>query len=553
MINKNGVQGYAVLGAYHTSNRNNINYDQVVNLNGSVELSEDLDFDFLVGGNLQSRNYELSQIYSSDMFVFGFFDHSNFTVTNANTYVLRENTYGAYANLSLGYKDWGFLTASARNDWTSTLEPENRSFLYPSISVSVLPFDALGVSNQNLNFLKVRLGFGTSAGYPSPYSTRGSLNTGTKIFQTSAGVLLNSNAVSNFYANPALTPEIHKELELGIEGKFFKNRVGVDISAFTKDSEDLIINLDLDATTGYRNSTVNSASINNKGLEAIISIVPVQSRDFTWEISGQFSLLRSEVISIADGVDQIYVGGYVGRGNIAVPGLPFGVMEGELIRRDYGSLDGADVDQVHWDDRLGYTPYVNAAGGYQFLDYGIIGDPNPDYVYGVTNTLTYKWLTARVQFDAAVGGDVFSTTSSTLLGRGILEETGFDRFVPVITTGLTADGSPNVKQITPNQHYWPNTGVFKDVNSVNDASLIRLREVSLSLVAPKSFLNGTPFGSASLTMSAQNIWHLAWNFPRGANFDPEVISYGAGSNARGWDEMTGPTAKKWGATLSLTF
>ena len=90
------------------------------------------------------------------------------------------------------------------------------------------------------------------------------------------------------------------------------------------------------------------------------------------------------------------------------------------------------------------------------------------------------------------------------------------------------------------------------LSSVNFSSNA-FNEVSLSLVAPKSFLNGTPFGSASLTMSAQNIWHLAWNFPRGANFDPEVISYGAGSNARGWDEMTGPTAKKWGATLSLTF
>ena len=527
--------------------------DQVVNLNGSVELSEDFDFDFLVGGNLQSRNYELSQIFSSDMFIFNFFDHSNFTVTNANTYVLRENTYGAYANLSLGYKDWGFLTASARNDWTSTLEPENRSFLYPSISVSVLPFDALGVSNQNLNFLKVRFGFGTSAGYPSPYSTRGSLVTSTKIFQTAGGALLNSNAVSNFFANPDLTPEIHKELELGIEGKFFKNRVGVDISAFTKDSEDLIINLDLDATTGYRNSTVNSASINNKGIEAIVSVVPVQSRDFTWEVSGQFSLLRSEVLSIADGVEKIYVGGYVGRGNIAIPGLPYGIMEGDIIKRDYGSLDGTDHLQVSWDDRLNYTPIVNSNGGYQQLGFGVIGDPNPDFVYGVTNTLTYKWVTARVQFDASVGGDVFSTTSSTLLGRGILEETGFDRFVPVVTRGLTNDGSPNVKQTTANAHYWPNTGVFYDENSVYDASVMRLREVSLSLVAPKSFLNGTPFGSASLTMSAQNIWHLAWNFPRGANFDPEVISYGAGSNARGWDEMTGPTAKKWGATLSLSF
>ena len=472
---------------------------------------------------------------------------------SANTYVLRENTYGAYANLTLGYRDWGFLSASARNDWTSTLEEANRSFLYPSVSLSVLPLEALSINNQNLNFLKVRFGFGTSAGYPSPYSTRGSLNTYTKIFQTSSGALLNSNAVSNFFANPDLTPEIHKELELGIEGKFFKNKVGLDLSLFTKDSEDLIIDLDLDASTGYTSSTVNSASINNKGLEAIVSVIPVQSRDFTWEIAGQFSMLRSEVLSIADGVEQIYVGGYVGRGNIAIPGLPYGIMEGDVIKRDYGSLDGTDHLQVSWDDRLNYTPIVNSNGGYQQLGFGVIGDPNPDYVYGVTNTLTYKWVTARVQFDSSVGGDVFSTTSSTLLGRGILEETGFDRFVPIVTKGLTNDGSPNTKQTTANAHYWPNTGVFYDENSMYDASVMRIREVSLSLVAPKSFLNGTPFGSASLTMSAQNIWHYAWNFPAGSNFDPEVISYGAGSNARGWDEMTGPTAKKWGATLSLTF
>ena len=553
MINKNGVQGSAVLGLYETTVRNVMNYDQIVNLNGAVELSEDLDLDFLVGANLKSREYAYQQITSTDMFIFNFFDHSNFTTTTADSYVSRENVYGAYANVTLGYKDWGFLSASARNDWTSTLEPENRSFLYPSVSLSVLPFDALSISNQNLNFLKVRFGFGTSAGYPSPYSTRGSLATATKVFQTSGGTILNQNAVSNFFANPNLTPEIHKELELGIEAKFFKNRVGVDVSLYTKDSEDLIIDLDLDNSTGYSSSTVNSASINNKGVEAILNVIPVQSRDFTWDVSASFSLLRSEVISIADGIDQIYVGGYVGRGNIAIPGLPYGILEGEVIRRDYGSLDGTDHTQVHWDDRTNYTPIVNANGGYQFLGYGVIGNPQPDFVYGVTNTLSYKWATLRVQFDSQVGGDVFSTTNSTLLGRGILQETDFDRFVPVVTKGLSADGTPNTTQTTANAHYWPNTGVFYDENSIYDASVMRLREVSLSFVAPKSFLNGTPFGNASLTLSAQNIWHYAWNTPSGTNFDPEVISYGAGSNARGFDEMTGPTAKKYGATLSLTF
>ena len=553
MINKNGVQGYAVNGRYMTSNRNNVNYDQTVNLNGSVELNQDLDLSFLVGANLKSRNYELHQINSSYQFIFNFFDHSNFSTTTANSYYLRENTYGAYANLSLSYKDYAFLEASARNDWTSTLEPENRSVLYPSTSVSILPLKALDINNENLNFLKVRFGFGTSAGYPSPYSTRGSLNTSTNVFMTNSGTTLNSNSVSNFYANAGIKPEIHKELELGIEGKFLKNRVGIDISAYTKDSEDLIIDLELDQSTGYSSSTVNSASINNKGIEAIISVVPVQSRDFTWEITGQFSKLKSEVLSIADGISKVYVAGYTGRGNIAIPGMPFGIMEGSTIARDYGSLDGLDVTQVHSDDRLNYTPFLDANGGYTYLGTGMIGDPQPDFVYGVTNTLSYKWATIRVQFDHQVGGDMFTTTVSTMTGRGILGNTGFDRFVPVITRGLKLDGTPYTKQTTANQHYWPNTGVFYDEQSVYDASTMRLREVSLSLVAPKSFLNGTPFGNASLTLSAQNIWHLAYNTPKDSNFDPEVSSYGTGNNVRGFDEMTGPTAKKYGATLSLTF
>jgi len=553
MINKNGVQGYAVNGRYMTSNRNNVNYDQTVNLNGSVELNQDLDLSFLVGANLKSRNYELHQINSSYQFIYNFFDHSNFNTTTANSYYLRENTYGAYANLSLSYKDYAFLEASARNDWTSTLEPENRSVLYPSTSVSILPLKALDINNENLNFLKVRFGFGTSAGYPSPYSTRGSLNTSTNVFMTNSGTTLNSNSVSNFYANAGIKPEIHKELELGIEGKFLKNRVGIDISAYTKDSEDLIINLELDQSTGYSSSTVNSASINNKGIEAIINVVPVQSRDFTWEITGQFSKLKSEVLSIADGISKVYVAGYTGRGNIAIPGMPFGIMEGSTISRDYGSLDGLDVTQVHSDDRLNYTPFLDANGGYTYLGTGMIGDPQPDFVYGVTNTLSYKWATIRVQFDHQVGGDMFTTTVSTMTGRGILGNTGFDRFVPVITRGLKLDGTPYTKQTTANQHYWPNTGVFYDEQSVYDASTMRLREVSLSLVAPKSFLNGTPFGNASLTLSAQNIWHLAYNTPKDSNFDPEVSSYGTGNNVRGFDEMTGPTAKKYGATLSLTF
>ena len=549
-VNKGGPQRPD--GEYQTSNRSNTITDQQLNLNGAVELSADLDLDFLLGANLKSTEYERHTINSTEQFVYNLFTHNNFITTTATSYVFAENTYGAFANISLGYKDWAFLSASARNDWTSTLEPENRAVLYPSASISVLPFEAAGLTSDMLNYLKIRVGYGTSAGYPSPYSTRGTLDTFTKMFQTAAGSIMNSNAVSNFYANPNLKPEIHKELELGIEGRFWKNRIGIDVSLYTKDSEDLIIDLELDPSTGYTSSTVNSAAINNKGIEAIVNVIPVQTQNFTWDISANFTLNRSEVTKIADGIDQVLIAGASFLGNFAKPGLPYNMIWGAPILRYYTDPN-TTVEDIPYDQRKNYSPVTSSAGIYQYAGSdGFIGDPNPDYIVNVTNTISYKWISLRAQVDHTVGGDIWGGTASTLTGRGILEYTGFDRFVPVVVSGVDKDGNPNKVQVTPNAHYWRDTGVWYDENRIFDASTIRLREVSLSLVAPKSWLNGTPFGRASLTFSGQNLWHLAYNFPASSNMDPEVLSLGVG-NGKGFDRTTGPTSKKWGATLSFTF
>jgi len=165
-------------------------------------------------------------------------------------------------------------------------------------------------------------------------------------------------------------------------------------------------------------------------------------------------------------------------------------------------------------------------------------------------------LSLRAQFDWQQGGDIWGSTASTLTARGIAGETDFDRFIPVIVNGLkeNADGTlvPNDIQITSNNAYWANTGVFYDENRIFDATTVRLREVSLSYSIPKSLLSKTPFGSASLTVSGQNMWYKAVNFPESINFDPEVLSLGVG-NGRGFDYATGPTSKRYGASLSLTF
>jgi hypothetical protein len=166
--------------------------------------------------------------------------------------------------------------------------------------------------------------------------------------------------------------------------------------------------------------------------------------------------------------------------------------------------------------------------------------------------VSWKGLTFRAQVDYVKGGDMWASTPSTLYARGILEETDFDRFVPVVTQGVDSDGNPNTIQITPNNHFWRNAGVYYDENRIFDATVIRLREISLGYDIPAKWLEKTPFGSASITFSGQNLWFDAPNTPESANFDPEVSSLGVG-NGQGFDFVTGPTGKKWGGSIRFTF
>ena len=138
------------------------------------------------------------------------------------------------------------------------------------------------------------------------------------------------------------------------------------------------------------------------------------------------------------------------------------------------------------------------------------------------------------------------------MARGILQETDFDRMVPLIAPGVKEDGTPNDIQITATDHYWRNGGVFNQEMRIYDATYLKLREVSLTIELPKSLIENSPFGNVQLQLAGQNLWFRAYGFPEGANFDPEVLSLGVG-NGRGFDYITGPTAKKYGATLSFTF
>ena len=534
-INKGGSQ--VPDGQMLTNIRTNTIIDQVLNLSFDTDVSESFNLSGTVGVNDRKDRFERNTINSTQQFIFGLFDQDNFIEHQGFQFRQDEGYLGVFGSVTAGYNRYLYLTASARNDWSSTLEEANRSILYPSLSLSFVPTDAFESlqGSRVLNYLKLRAGYGTSARFPDPYQTRRPLGSTTNASQTPGGAALNTNFVDNRLGNLNLEPELLGELEFGVEGRFLNNRVGIDVSIYDKQSSDLLVDLDLDPASGYSNTTINAAEVSNKGIEASLNLIPVKSQDFTWDMTWNLTRNRNEVISIADGVDQINIAGYTNLGNFAIPGQPFGAIQGSaFVRGPNGGL------------------LVNAAGEYEATnDIEVIGDPNPNYQANWLNTLSYKGVNLSWQFSYTDGGDIYSVTTATMLARGLTTDTDFDRFLPLILPGEDAEGNENTVQGYAGDYFF--AGYFgADEGSIFDATVVRLREISLSYSLPKSLLERLPFGSISLRLAGENLWYYAPNFPEGVNFDPEVSSLGVG-NGRGFDFLTGPTTKKYGATLSLTF
>jgi outer membrane receptor protein involved in Fe transport len=446
---------------------------------------------------------------------------------------------GAYAALTLGFNDFLYLNLQGRNDWTSTLEEENRSIFYPSASVSFVPTDAFdGLSSNNFNYLKLRLGYGTSAGYPDPYRTRNVLATVAREFVDANNNNINTNSVSDVFGNPNLTPELHKELEFGVEAKFFNNRVGLDLSVYDKNSTDLIIDVDLDPSTGGTRTTVNAAAISNRGIELGLNVTPIRNSNVVLNLFGNFTKNENTVDKIIEGIDKIdLLQLYTTLGSFIITGEPYGVIQGQKIQRYQ------DTDE--W--------VVSSAGTYLVNNsLQTLGDPNPNFLLNGGFAFGWKGLQLSALMSYSDGGSMYATTPSTLMGRGILQETDFDRFVTVVAPGVQGDGTPNTVQIHSTIHYWENGGVFIDEMRIYDASFVKLREVALTYSIPEKVLSKSPFGSISLTLSGQNMWFRALGFPKGANFDPELSGTGVG-NARGFELMNVPTSKQFGGTLRFTF
>lgn len=532
-------------GLYQTTKTRNVTWEHNLNFLYDYQLNEDFRLDGLVGAQFIEEDWERDGIESQNQIIFDFFEHSNFTSQSATNFFnsndlqsrSQRQTAGVFVDGTLGFRDYVYLNLSARNDWFSTLEVDNRSVLYPSASVSFIASDAFDITNDVLTYLKVYGGIGTSAGSPSPYTTRNTLGSTARSFINTDGNVITSNTTDDFLGNPELKAELHTEFEFGLESRFFDGRLGLDLTYYDKTTTDLITQAPLDPSTGFTNTFVNIGEVSNKGLEVTATGTPVAGQ-FRWDISANLFTDKSRVEELGAGLDEVQIGGgFTTRGNFAIEGETLGIMKGTVIER---TEDG--------------TPIVGSDGNYiESGEIGIIGDPNPKYTAGISNTVSYKGAALSFQFEYQKGGDIFSTWISTLFARGLTEETArVDRANTFILPGVSSDGSENTVQIPINAVMFDNFGFGFDELRTYDATHVRLSEVNLSYDLPISVVESTPFTQITLSLNGNNLWFFAPNIPEGSGFDPNVNSVGVG-NARGFEYLTGPSARRFGGSLRVRF
>jgi TonB-linked SusC/RagA family outer membrane protein len=555
-INKGGVGFDLNLtpGAYRSTTSVNTIFDHSVLVSINKELNQDLDLTGLVGWNLRDNSFKNTGLESLGQVVYGLIEHRNFTSTQAKdfrgnnlNYVRNSQIVGTFFDANLGYKDFLYVNVSGRNDWSSTLEKENRSLFYPGASVAFVPTAAFPDVVPVLDFLKFRAAYGTSANFGTPYNTRPTLRLNAQTRTDQNGNVVTSTQPA-LLANKDLKPELLTELEFGIESKMFQNRVRLDLSFYNRTAKDQIIERPLDPSTGYTSVYINAGTIENKGIELSLGSTILKTNDLTWDLTLNFTRNRSLVKELPEGSKEILINGFTTVGNFAIEGEPLNVIKGTYVER-------APTGEL----------IVNAQGDYKAADeIGIIANPNPDWLGSAITMVTWKNFSFGMQWDYVHGGQTYSFTAATMVGRGVAKDLeAFDPTLPLIIPGVLeiTDEDGNVTGYKPNDIPLTTSGVFfgntiiggaPDDRGVYDATRVRFREVSLGYTIPRSVFGKVKINSVNISLIGNNLWFRAINAPKYARADFDRTAFGT-NNGAGFDFLGGPSARKYGVNLRITF
>jgi TonB-linked SusC/RagA family outer membrane protein len=450
-----------------------------------------------------------------------------------------------YASANLGFRNYLFLDLTARNDWSSTLPSNNRSYFYPSASVSAVLSDMFDIKSSVLSFAKIRAGVAQVGNDTDPYMLKSTYKYENPWGSTPA------LSEANGLLNAELKPEITASYEVGADVRLWQNRVGVDLTYYNKVSSDQILNVNVSNATGYLSKLLNAGKIKNSGIELQLTVTPLKADNFQWDIAVNWAKNKNKVIELSQGLTTYQLNTSYNPLTQATTTSAFrGVTVEARVGQPYGTFFGKGFLRAP-DGQIVYD-----AAGYPMIDpvSRILGSFTPDWIGGFSNTFKYKNFTLSTLIDVKHGGDIFSQTINVGRYTGVLKETTLGRETGVVGEGVvntgTADNpvyTPNTKNITSEEYHHKYYLLTNNENTIFDASYVKLREVKFTYMISGKVMKKLPFRDIAVSVVGRNLALLHSNLP---HIDPETSYYNDG-NLQGIENGQIPTTRSIGFNISF--
>lgn len=548
--------GSVTTAQYIRNNRNyyEVNYDLLANF--QKNFTQDVSFRATLGSN--SRRTKLNSVRaqtSSGLVVPKLYSLSNSAgvMSPPVEQFERIGVDGLYANTTLGYKEMVFIDLQGRQDRSTTLPQGNNTYYYGSVGGT---FVITSVYKQPwLSNAKVRASY-AGVGNDAPALSVYDVYDKPANFGSTGAVPLFS--LPNIKNNPDLESEKTNSLELGLDADFIDGRVGFEFTAYKTETLNQIIPVNITAAAGYSQRYVNSGQVDNKGLEISAHVTPVKTESFSWTLTGNWTANRNKVVSL-------YGEGAATVTNVVIFAPQGGVTFNATVGKPYGVLRG--YDHVYTNGEPTVTPtgyYQRSASATEF-----IGNPNPNWLAGISNNLSYKDLSLSFLVDIRNGGSIFSLDQWYGDGTGLYDHSagvnkrGVASRLPVaegggvLLDGVQADGSPNTVY-GENQDgngatvfgYIANGGVAVHKPYVYNGGYVKLREVTLTYALPQSVIGKLKvFKGISLSLIGRNLWII----DKAMRFSDPEESLTSGNTAQGYQSGAYPATRTYGFNVKLNF
>jgi len=502
-----------------------VNYSKTFN---SIGLNTNVGANMLrqTSGDFQARVDELAIL---DVYNFGnALDRPKITTSN-----VEKRVNSIYGSMQLDYNKYIFLDVTARNDWSSSLSPENNSYFYPSAGLSYIISKSVELP-ESINHLQLRASWAQTGNDTDAQVINQAFDYGT---------LPGSTTNQNYVVDPNLKPESTTALEAGLNLRMFNNRLDFEVNTYKNSTKDQILRVPISNSSGANSRLFNAGLIENSGIEVLLKTTLVSNENFKWDFSVNWSKNQGKIVELTEGVDSFIIAQGPALPGVIIQAVPGGKM-GDIYGRDYKRENG----EIIWSEVGGIATASYAD------DLVKVGNYNPDWTSGIVTSLGFKGINLRVVGEYRHGGELYTETGSRLFQTGKDSETLARETTPtVVPQGVMSNGSGGFVQNTLSLPYfnyarrirhWENAAL-----NTFDASFFKLREVSLSTDLKKYFTK-LPFTKLTVSIFGRNLYtHTKSKELR--HFDPESFMIDNGNLVPGIESGQLPTPSTYGINVSI--